>query len=93
MSSFPQTVMERLETVIRVESYTWPGVFRRTSWWAEHPLLARGLGDLGHPLSWEVAEIGGYGGELLRMGTRHYHSHILVPKIVPSTNKYLLNAR
>lgn len=55
---------------------------------AQHLFLAPVLGDLGHPLSWEVAEKGGSEGELLRVGTMPYHSHIPVPRMVPGTNEY-----
>lgn len=86
VSSFSQTVMGRLEIVIRMEACA-PHC-RRAFWRAEHPLLARALGDLGYPLSWGVAEIGGFEGELLRVGMRYYRSHVLVTRIVPGTNIY-----
>lgn len=91
LSSFSQTVTERLETVIRLESYPLPRVFRRTFWWAQPSVPGPGPEGSGAPLSWDVAEIGGDEGELLRLGTLYYHSHIPVPGIVPSTSKCLLS--
>lgn len=90
-SSFPESVVERLEIVIRLEPHSSPGIFRRTFWGAERLLLAQVLGNLGYPLCWQVAKVRGDDSELLRVETTYYHPPMPKTRIVPSTNEYLLN--
>lgn len=83
-SSFPESVVERLEIVIRLEPHSSPGIFRRTFWGAEHLLLAQVLGNLGYPLCWQVAEVRGDDSELLRVETTYYHPPMPRQELCPA---------